>query len=173
MLSTLKNSLNQETIMPSIKPEVMEFFQNRINPNMTPEQVEEVINSLNTINSQPNPIFGQIVNLLYLENGTNLVSIIMQDNSSGNIYAFSSDPNIDVEAELINVANLNDFRFRLQEAFNYNLFVSIKYENDRIISLVITNQVQALTEVQDSIASDSRWRGGPVCCFPRLCPPKF
>ena len=181
MVSTSKNGLNSETTttVTSVKPEVMEFFQNHINPNMTPEQIEEVIHSLNPTNSQansqPNPILGQIVNLLYVENGTNLVSIIIEDSNSGSIFTLSGDSDIDVEFPVIDTNNLNEFQFRLQEAFNYNSTVSISHRNGKIISLVIVNQVQLrVPELIDSTALNVNRPGRrPDCCFgPPHCPPK-
>ena len=145
MVSTPRNSFNRETIMPSIKPEVVEFFQNHLDPNMTPEQITDAIESLRPDSRpiRPNPILGEIVNLLYIGDSTNLVSVIMQDNSSGNLYTLSSNPNINAEFDLIDVANLNDFQFRLQDAFNHQSLVNIYYEDNRIDSLVIiAKQIQ-------------------------------
>ena len=149
MVSTLKNSLNQETIMPSIKPEVMEFFQNRINPNMTPEQVEEVINSLNPTNSQPNPIIGTPVNLLYLQDGNNLAAVVVREDITGKLYTFSTERNLIENANAIALENLKDFQFRFQDAFNYNSEVSVNRQNNRIESLVIIKREQYNQPIPD------------------------
>lgn len=162
MVSTAQSNLNQKTIIPSIKPEVIEFFQNEVDPKITPEQIENIIGSLKP-KSQPNPIFGQILNLLYMEDGTNLVSIVMQDNSSGNLYTLSSDFNINAESEIIEVVNLKDFQFRLQEAFNYQSLVNIYREDNQINSLVII--AKQIEEFNPQIASIGIPSPGAVCSF--------
>ena len=172
MVSTPKNSLNRETVIPSVKPEVIEFFQNQVDPNMTPEQISDVVESLRP-NSQPNPIFGQIVNLLYQENGTNLVSIVIQDNFSSSVYTVSTDPDINTEFSVINVVNLKDFQFRLQEAFNYQSLVNIYCKDNKIDSLVaVAKQIQEPKIVSESknihdigINNIGLPSPGPICLY--------
>lgn len=168
MVSTSRNSLAQETVNPSIKPEVMEFFQNEIDPNMTPEQIADAVESLRP-NSQSNPIFGQIVNLQYEENSSNLTALVIKDSNVGvgNMFTLTVNPNreFDSDAVIIEIINLNDFQFRLQEAFNNQSFVNISYNNNRIDSLVVViNQTQNIG-LDPSVLSGSR----PATCYLNPC----
>lgn len=142
MVSISRNNLNQKTIMPSIKPEVVEFFQNEINPNMTPDRIAEVVESLKP-GFKSNPIIGSPVNLLYLQNDNNLAAVVIQEDGTNNLYTFSTEPNLNARPNTIAINNLKDFQFRLQDALNYDLLISIYYTNNKIESLVIVKREQS------------------------------
>ena len=143
MQSTSQNNTNRQNIIPSVKPEIIEFFQREINSHLTPAQIKNIINSLDPeLNPKPNPIQGEIVNLLYLQKGNNLVAFVIQEDNTSNLYTLSAESNLVAEANAIRIDNLKDFQFRLQDVFNHNSLISIYYEDNRIESLVIIKQEQ-------------------------------
>lgn len=144
MVSTPQNSsINpaQKIEVSSIKPETIDFFQKEINPNLTPEQIENIIGSLKP-NSKPNPLIGTPINLLYLQKDDNLAAVVIQQEYTGNLFILSAESDLLNEANAIPIENLKDFKFRLQDAFNHDSLVSIYYKNNRIISLVIIKRKQ-------------------------------
>ena len=171
MVSTSRNGLNRETTatVPSVKPEVMEFFQNQVNPNITPEQIENIMGSLNSVNSQPKPIIGSPVNLLYLQDSNNLAAVVIQEDSTGVLYTLSAESDLLTEANAVRIDNLKDFQFRLQDAFNHDSSVSIYYENDRIESLVIIKREQNSLVNPDGIIAQSVSKGSKCHLPPRRC----
>ncbi len=107
--------------------------------------ISKTDSNLNTVKPMLNTIiYGQIINMLYLKDD-DLASIIIQEktqsNSEGNMFilAYKPDyPNVNSETNIIEIHNLNCFRIRLQEAFNYHSLVNIYCENNnQIKSLVI------------------------------------
>lgn len=170
MQSTTQTNFDRETIIPSIKPEVIEFFRNEVNPDMTPEQIKDVVDSLNLEpNLQPNPIQGQIVNLLYLQEGNNLAALVIQDDDTSQLYTLSAESDLVAEANTIRIDNLKDFQLRLQDTFNHNSLVSIYYENNRIESLVIIKQKQNSLEIPEAAFARSGSQGSKCHLPPRRC----
>ncbi|MGL5833991.1 MAG: hypothetical protein ACRC1Z_12285 [Waterburya sp.] len=114
---------------------------------------------------RPNPIFGQIINMLYLETGNDLASIIIQDSNNDNMLTtLSIDSKINPEGLTIKVDNLDAFSERLKEAFNYQSFVNIDYKNSRILSLVIaTRPVQELVTAKSFEPPVTCHYGRPPC----------
>ncbi|MDJ0591691.1 MAG: hypothetical protein QNJ72_17125 [Pleurocapsa sp. MO_226.B13] len=107
--------------------------------------ISKTDSNLNTVKPMLNTIiYGQIINMLYLQDD-DLASIIIQektqDNSEGNMFILAHKPdypNVNSETNIVEINNLNSFRTRLQEAFNYNSLVNIYCENNnQIKSLVI------------------------------------
>ncbi|MEM8780360.1 MAG: hypothetical protein AAGF26_16120 [Cyanobacteria bacterium P01_G01_bin.49] len=118
-----------------LDPEIIKIFKG-INDKLTEAQIEFIVDSLKP---KPKKIFGQIINMLYLEDD-NLASLIIQSNALGNIFTLSAnpaDPDINAKFNEIQIDNLNIFRNRLQEAFNYQSLVNIYHENNEIKSLVL------------------------------------
>ena len=105
-------------------------------------ETKTAVSSLKPTKNKANPIFAQIVNLLYLHDGNNLAAVVLQDNSTGNLYTLSAEPDLNAKLDTIQIDNLRDFQFRLQDIFNHDSLVSIYYENNRIKSLVVIKQGQ-------------------------------
>ncbi len=155
-----------------LDPEIIKVFKS-INDNLTEEQIEFIVDSSkpkgNPISGQ---IYGPIINMLYLEDD-NLASVIIEDNT-GNTYILAVKPDelsITEEFHNIKINNLNNFRNRLQEAFNYQSSVSIFYEDNKIQSLVITKQI---LNSPGFLASNSSISSRAACCFPYpRCPKKW
>ena len=87
-----------------------------------------------------NLVFGEINSLSYQGNGNNLVEIKIQEQNSGDIYTVTANYNVNLDLTTIKIVNLNEFCFRLQEAFDHQSLVSISYEEDKIVFLKITRQ---------------------------------
>ena len=136
--------------------------------NITPEQIPAILESLKP-NSKSNPIQGQIVNLLYLEEGNNLAALVIQKDNTNQTYTLSAEPDLIAEAKAIRIDNLKDFQFRLQDTFNHDSSVSIYYENDRIESLVIIKQEQNSLEIPEAAFARSGSQGSKCHLPPRRC----
>jgi hypothetical protein len=87
---------------------------------------------------KPEPIFGQIINLGYSQNSQNLTEMAIQDyDDPKTIFLFALEPYLKFNPKTMKITNLNNFQVRLQEAFNYQYFVNMSYENDQINSLIL------------------------------------
>ncbi len=111
---------------------------------------------------EPNYFLGIITNLSYQGSGNNLVEVKIQDNNFGEIFTLTSYCNVNLDFNNISITNLNEFQFRLQEAFNERLVVRICHKNSEIFSLEIT-QITQITP------SSNRGGVGAIDCPP--CPP--
>lgn len=91
-------------------------------------------------NPEPNCFVGIITSLIYQENGNNLVEVKIQNNNSNceDIFTLTVYCNVELDDKNINIINLNEFQFRLQEAFNYQFLVKIFHESSKIIFIEIT-----------------------------------
>ena len=141
MDSISRISLNQKKLT-TVDPEITKIFQSKINPNLTQEQIAAIIEPLQ---SKPNLIVGQIINLSYQENSNNLVEIEIE--SLTNLFTLSVDFDASSESESIRVNNLNDYQTRLQEAFNYKHSVEIYIENSKIALLGITLDIKMMLRI--------------------------
>lgn len=101
------------------------------------ESTSQINTNLQIIKPRPNPILGRIVNFSYQGNGNNLVEIKIQENNSGDIFTLTAFCNVNLDFYTIKIVNLNDFSFRLQEAFNNLSSVSVFCEDDKIVLLEI------------------------------------
>lgn len=128
---TSKLALNQKRVA-AIDPEIAKFFQEKINPNLTQEQIAAIIEPLQP---KPNSIIGRIINLSYQENSNNLVEVEIA--SLIKIFTLVLHSNTNLEDNVIEVSNLNDYQARLQEAFNYKHLVEIYIENGKLVLLKI------------------------------------
>ena len=88
----------------------------------------------------PNPISGKITSLSYHGNSNNIVEIKIKDNSD-NRFVLTAYSNVNLDFSTVKIANLNDFGFRLQEAFNNQCSVSVFCQEDKIVSLEITSEI--------------------------------
>ena len=90
-----------------------------------------------------NPVLGKVDSLSYQGNGNNLVEVKIRENNSGNIYTYTFAASDDTSSDFstIKIVNLNDFCFRLQEAFNNQSLVSIFHEDDKLVLLEFTREV--------------------------------
>jgi hypothetical protein len=98
--------------------------------------------------SKSNPIQGIPVNLLYLKDGDNLAAVVIKEDFSGNLFTLTAESDLINEVNAIQIDNLKDFQFRLQDALNHDSLLSIHYENNRINSLVIIKQDQNIGQTQ-------------------------
>jgi hypothetical protein len=146
MVSTSENSFEQKSGVSAIKPEIMEFFRD-INPNVSSNEVATLLKIIEP-SSQPNPILGTLVNLLYLEDGNNLAEIVIQEDDTGNKYTLSAESDLIENSNAIQIDNLKDFQFRLQDTFNHDSLISLFYENNSIKSLEIIKREQNTTVVE-------------------------
>ena len=105
------------------------------------ETVSRLEPQLQITKPSPNPMFGKISSLSYHGNSNNLVEIKMEDQHSGDTFSFSAYSNVNSDFHTIKIVNLNDFCFRLQEAFNNEFLVSIFHEDGKIVLLEITKQI--------------------------------
>lgn len=141
-------------------PEIIDFFQSRINKNLTPAQIEIIVNTIN-----PNPIYGKIIDLLYIDSDENLMGITVE-NSIGIVFFLVAQDGISESQNTIILNNLNAFTNRLQEAFNYNSTVIIKYDSNQILSVVITK----ITQQFDIVLSGNPGKQSKIkCLHPRFC----
>lgn len=144
--------------------------------NANSEQVANTV--INDMKSMPNSnlVFGEIVNLLYLESSNNLAGVAIRSNIAENVVVLAKDKELSPEAETIEINNLNDFQAKLEEAFNYQSFVSISYERDRIVAVVrILPEQEAVSESVGVLASKVdpfiKSIARPSCCTFPPCPP--
>jgi hypothetical protein len=108
------------------------------------ESTSQINTNLQIVKPTPNPIFGQIISLSYQGTGNNLVEVKIQENNFGSIFTLTAYCNVNLDFYTIKIVNLNDFCFRLQEAFNSDSSISIFYENDKIVLLEIARRVTAI-----------------------------
>jgi hypothetical protein len=148
MVSTSGNSFDQKSAVSAIKPEIMELFKD-INPNVSSTEVATLLKTIEPC-SKPNPILGTLVNLLYLEDGNNLAAIVIQDNDTSIFYTLSAESDLIEDSNAIQIDNLKDFQFRLQDTFNHDSLVNIFYENNSIKSLVIIKREPNKVGIEES-----------------------
>lgn len=110
------------------------------------ESTSQINTNLQITKPKPNPIPGQIVNLSYQGNGNNLVEIKIQENNSGDIFTLTAFCNVNLDFYTIKIVNLNDFSFRLQEAFNNLSSVSVFREDDKIVLLKVSRLITGVLE---------------------------
>lgn len=168
MQSTSRNNFNSETIMPSIKPEIIDFFQSEINPDLNRADIATALESMRK-RPNPNPIIGTPVNLLYLQDGNNLAAVVVREDNTGKLYTFSADCNLVKNPDTIAIENLKDFQFRFQDALNHDSLVSVNYQNNMIESLVIIKQERNNQPISDNVAATMRIGKASKC----LLPPNF
>ena len=85
-----------------------------------------------------NIISGQISSLIYQNNGNNLVEVKISSDNFGEIFVLTAYCNADLNYKTIKIANLHEFQFRLQEAFNHQFVVKVFQESNQIVSIEIT-----------------------------------
>ena len=93
---------------------------------------------------EPNCFVGRITSLSYQGSGNNLVEVKIRDNNFGEIFTLTSYCNVNLDFNNISITNLNEFQFRLQEAFNERLVVRIYHRNGEIFSLEITRTTRGV-----------------------------
>lgn len=150
MVSTTENNLNNST--------------------SNSEQVANTV--INDKNLKPKPVFGEIVNLLYLESSNNLAAVAIQTENGENIIVLAKDRDVSPEESTIKINNLVDFQVRLEEAFNHRSLVSISYDCDRIVAVVRIKQEQNLEELENlpTQRNPSQMSKGSKCPYPKVCP---
>ena len=109
------------------------------------EVLSKVDSNLRIGKLSTNSVFGEINSLSYQGNGSNLVQIKIQEHNSSEIYTFTANFNINSDLATIKIVNLNEFCFRLQEAFDHQYLVSISYKEDKIVLLNMTRQASTET----------------------------
>ncbi|MEM8831143.1 MAG: hypothetical protein AAGE96_17555 [Cyanobacteria bacterium P01_G01_bin.19] len=85
----------------------------------------------------PNPISGEIINLIYQGNSNNLVEIEVREINFDKTFTLTAYCNVEFNYDTVKIANLHDFTYRLQEAFNYRFVASIYHQDGKIVSLEI------------------------------------
>lgn len=120
---------------PNSNAKIIELIQSEIDPKLRSEKIDFFLNSLSP---QPNPLYGEIANLLYFKDGEKLKAVTIWLNATGNIIILSDD--LDLIPDAIEINNLEAFQTKLEAAFNYQSSVSISHENNQIVSLVRMKQ---------------------------------
>jgi hypothetical protein len=128
-----------------------------------------------TSHAKPEAIFGQVINLTYSRNSNNLTELTIQDyDDPKKIFIFALEPDLNIELKMMKITNLNDFQVRLQEAFNYQYFVNISYQNEQINSLVLVTYRNENFRKEEPCAGFSSGSGrifASQCCA-STCSPK-
>lgn len=146
------------------------------NLNNSTSNSEQVTNTvINDLNRKPKPIFGEIINLLYLENSNNLAAVAIQTETGENIIVLAKDRDVSPEESTIKINNLVNFQVRLEEAFNHRSLVSISYEGNRIVAVVRITQEREQEVAPESVEAmasrvDPRRSIFSCCAFPPYCP---
>lgn len=102
------------------------------------ESTLQIRHNLEIRKPTPSSIVGLITSLSYQESGNNLVEIKVQENNLSNIFTLTAYCNVQIDHTIIKIVNLNEFQFRLQEAFNHQYLVNIYQEDGKIILLEIS-----------------------------------
>ncbi|MGL5943881.1 MAG: hypothetical protein ACRC2S_26635 [Waterburya sp.] len=86
----------------------------------------------------PEPIFGQIINLLYVRGSGNLRAIAIQDEKNpAKIFLLGADPDSEFGSDMIKISNLNNFKAKLEKVFDNEYYINIDYADDQINSIII------------------------------------
>jgi hypothetical protein len=117
----------------------------------------------------PEPIFGQIINLLYVGGSGNLQAIAVQDEKNpAKIFLLGADSDSEFGSDMIKISNLNNFEPKLEKVFDNEYYINIDYADNQINSIIIVaclprSQNQGSSEEENTDIFTGLYRS--ACCI--------
>jgi hypothetical protein len=139
-----------------------------INPNQQSETAPVKYEPI--LGKAPEPIFGQIINLLYLGGSENLQAIVVQDEKNPQkFFILGVDPDGEFGSDMIKINNLNNFEAKFEKIFYSEYYIKVEYADNQIKSIAAVACLPISSEKKEADPLTGLYRS-PCCscnCNPR------